>query len=53
VDEDVVEKMPEGLSIHDSLIVATGLVYKNVLGEEVKILTEDEEIIKSNILPVI
>lgn len=53
IDEDVVEEMPEGLSIHDALIVATGLVYKNILREEVKMLTEDEEIIKSKILPVI
>ena len=53
VDEDIIENMPVGLDIHDALIVATGLVYKNVLGQEVKILTEDNEIIKSNILPVI
>ncbi|MGR3311397.1 MAG: type II toxin-antitoxin system VapC family toxin [Candidatus Brocadiales bacterium] len=53
IDEDVVEEMPEGLTIHDALIVATGLVYKNILREEVKILTEDKEIIKSHILPVI
>lgn len=53
VDEDVVEEMPEGLSIRDALIVATGLVYKNILRQEVKILTEDEEIVKSGILPVI
>ncbi|MBI5199396.1 MAG: PIN domain-containing protein [Nitrospirae bacterium] len=51
VDEDVVENMPEGLNIHDSLIVATGLVYKNILGEEVKIITEDEGVKKSGILP--
>jgi PIN domain nuclease of toxin-antitoxin system len=51
VDEDVIEEMPEGLNIHDALIVATGLVYKNILKEEVKILTEDQEIIKSEILP--
>ena len=52
VDEYTVEEMPEGLNIHDALIVGTGLVYKNILGEEVKIITEDEEIINSNILPV-
>lgn len=51
VDEDVVENMPVGFNIHDALIVATGLVYKNVLREKVKILTEDKEIIKSNVLP--
>ena len=53
VDEDVVNEMPEGLNIHDALIVATGLVYKNILKEHVMILTEDEEIIKSGTLPVI
>ena len=52
IDEDVVDEMPVGLSIHDALIVATGLVYRNILGEEVKILTEDEEIIQSHILPI-
>jgi len=35
------------------LIIATGVVYKNILGEEVRILAEDENIIKSNILPFI
>lgn len=53
VDEDVVENMPGGLNIYDALIVATGLVYKDILNEKVKILTEDEEIIKSEILPVV
>ncbi len=53
VDEDVIENMPAGLNIHDALIVATGLVYKNILGKEVKILTEDEEIIKSGVIPVV
>ncbi|MBI5788391.1 MAG: PIN domain-containing protein [Candidatus Schekmanbacteria bacterium] len=52
VDEDVVEEMPEGFNIHDALIIATGLVYRNILREEVKILTEDREIIESNILSV-
>ena len=53
VDEDIVENMPERLNIHDALIVATGIVYKNILRENVKILTEDEEIIKTAILPVV
>ncbi|GAB61150.1 MAG: PIN domain-containing protein [Candidatus Jettenia sp.] len=52
VDESVINEMPAGLSIHDALIVATGLVYKNILKKEVKILTEDDLIIKSHILPV-
>ena len=52
VDESVINEMPVKLSIHDALIVATGLVYKNSLKKDVKILTEDEMIIKSHILPV-
>ncbi|NUN22839.1 MAG: PIN domain-containing protein [Candidatus Jettenia caeni] len=52
VDESVINEMPAGLSIHDALIVATGLVYKNILKKDVKILTEDEMIIQSHILPV-
>lgn len=34
IDEDVVDEMPVGLNIHDALIVATGLVYRNILKEE-------------------
>jgi len=52
VDEGVIQEMPAGLNIHDALIVATGLVYKNILKEEVKLLTKDEMIVKSGILPV-
>lgn len=52
VNEDVVEHMPEGLDIHDGIIVATGLIYKNFLGDDVFILTEDEAIRNSGILPV-
>jgi hypothetical protein len=53
INEAVVGEMPQGLSIHDALIVATGLVHQKILKEEVIILTEDEEIIDSNLLPVI
>lgn len=53
VDEDVVQEMPEGLNIHDALIVATGLVYRNILKEEINLLTEDDEIINADIISVI
>ncbi|MCP5004332.1 MAG: type II toxin-antitoxin system VapC family toxin [Planctomycetes bacterium] len=52
IDEEVVDEMPVGLDIHDALIVATGLVYRNILKEEVMMLTEDGEIIQSDILPI-
>ncbi len=53
VDEDVIQEMPAGLNIHDALIVAAGLVYQNILKEEVKLLTKDQDIIKSNIINVV
>ena len=54
VDEAVIDNMPGGLNIHDALIVATGLIYKNSASEAVTvtILTEDQDIRKSGILPV-
>lgn len=38
--------------MHDRLIVATGVYLKN-LGEEIEILTKDNEIVLSTILPVV
>lgn len=52
VNEDVVEHMPVGLDIHDGIIVATGRICKNFQGDNVFILTEDETIRNSGILPV-
>lgn len=52
INEDVVEHMPKELDIHDALIVATGLIYKDFLGEDVYILTEDHLIKNSGILSV-
>lgn len=54
VDENVIDDgLPAGLSIHNALIVATGLVYKNILRNELTILIEDEEIILSHVIPVV
>lgn len=52
VDEVVIDYMPKGLDIHDAIIVATGLAYKDSLSEEVFVLTEDNSIRNSKILPV-
>lgn len=51
VDETVIDNMPAGLNIHDALIIATGLIYKNSMAREVFILTEDDDIKSSGILP--
>ena len=52
VDEAVIDNMPAGLDIHDALIVATGLIYKNSMDEEVFALTEDSKIKSSGVLSV-
>jgi PIN domain nuclease of toxin-antitoxin system len=52
VDEAVIGHMPNGLNIHDALIVGTGLVYRDAFDEKVHILTEDGEIKQANLLPV-
>ena len=52
IDEILIDNMPSGLNIHDGLIVATGLVYRNLTGRDVLILTEDKEIKDSHILQV-
>jgi hypothetical protein len=44
--------MPKGLNIHDALIVATGLIYKNSFAKEIFILTEDDDIKIADILPI-
>lgn len=53
VDEDVVQSMPKGYEIHDALILATGLVYKTILKEDVTLITEDKEMEQSDLMPVV
>ena len=45
--------LPQGLDIHDVLIVATGLFYHDTFGEDVAILTADNKIRSSGLLPVV
>jgi len=53
LDEEVVEKIPLNLDIHDAIISATALVYRDVLGYETKLISRDEKIIKSGIVETI
>jgi len=50
IDLSVVENTPKGLDIHDGLICGTALVYKELLGEEVKLITKDRDIIKAKVV---
>lgn len=45
--------LPDGLDIHDAIIVATALTLQRRTGETVSLLTADEMITASGIVPVI
>jgi predicted nucleic acid-binding protein len=50
LDERVVELMPSGLEIHDAIICATALIYRNLFAEEVRVVTRDEGIARAGIV---
>ena len=49
----LIEYLPAGLEIHDSIIVATALFCKEFFREEVSIVTNDLAITQSGLVPVI
>jgi hypothetical protein len=51
LDEQVVSMIPTSLNIHDAIIVATALVYKDILKLPVEIVTKDTEIKTSGLVP--
>jgi len=53
VDILAVSYMPKGLDIHDGLIVASALLYRDLFGEDVYILTRDERIRESHSVPIV
>ena len=53
LDEQVVDKLPITLDIHDGIIVATALLYRDVLRQEVAVVTKDEMIAGSGLINVI
>jgi len=53
LDEQVVDKLPTALDIHDGIIVATALVYRDVLRHEVAVVTKDEMIAVSGLIEII
>ena len=50
LDEAVVEQLPVNLNIHDGLIVATAIVYRDVMKKETAVVTKDQQIIDSGIV---
>jgi PIN domain nuclease of toxin-antitoxin system len=50
LDEQVVSLIPTGLNIHDSIIVATALVYRDLFEQPVTLITKDREIGRSGLI---
>lgn len=53
LDVHIIGLLPTTLEIHDGIIVATALVYQDLLGEDVTLLTRDEKITKSKLMRVL
>ncbi len=53
LDETVVERLPIELDIHDAVIVATALVFRDVLGKDVALITKDTRIRQSNVVKTV
>jgi len=47
LDEVVVEHLPANLNIHDAIIVATAIVFRDVLHEDAAVITKDRAIAAS------
>lgn len=53
LDIEVIEYIPEGLNIHDGIIVGTALLFKDTIDRQVAVATKDETIVNSNLVETI
>ncbi len=53
LDEEIVSRIPENLNIHDAIITATALVYRDVLGHPVKLISKDKMIRDSKLIEIL
>jgi PIN domain nuclease of toxin-antitoxin system len=53
LDGAVVECLPTTLNIHDAIIVATALVFQDVLSERTAVVTKDADITASGLVEVL
>ena len=53
LDGAVVERLPTTLNIHDAIIVATALVFRDVLSERTAVVTKDADITASGLVDVL
>ena len=50
LDEDIVSLIPTGLDIHDSIIVATAIYYRDILQQPLTLITRDNMITQSGLI---
>ena len=50
LDEQVAMRIPTGLNIHDAIIVATALVYRDILHESIAVITKNGEITRAGLI---
>jgi PIN domain nuclease of toxin-antitoxin system len=53
LDGTVAERLPTTLNIHDAVIVATALVFRDVLHESTAVVTQDADITASGLIAVL
>ena len=53
LDERVAALVSGDLDLHDAIIVATAIIYRDMLGEPVAVVTRDEMIAQSGLVPVV
>ncbi len=53
LDSNVIEIMPPALDIHDGIICGTALLYRDILQQQVCLITRDDEIIKSGLIKTV
>ena len=53
LNEVVVRHLPTALDIHDAIIVATAVVFRDVLGDSTAVVTRDAQIRASGLVQVI
>ena len=53
LDEAVAQHMPVSLDIHDGIIVATAIVFRDIMDQDVAVVTKDTQISASGIIDVV
>jgi PIN domain nuclease of toxin-antitoxin system len=50
---DILNRVPDGLEMHDGIIVTTAIAFRDSMGEEVRLITRDKEIRESGLVETV